>query len=294
MHGDEMTSKNTYEEPRPTLPADLRRSVQVESGHCCAIKGCGEHTYLEIHHIDQDRNNNKQENLILLCDKHHKMAHADVIDRKALRQYKALLVDSHTSLINEKLDELKALMIQEKHTVPGPEHSSEQPADDRVEKRAAARSSLLNFVLYHVAIAHYEKKNSLYFQHQVEFRRGETELLLDALRQDDDLPEDIILDVQYLRKPYMDAPAYGPMLAKKLEIYELLTGRIARGILIAVVGRERMLEGDYLNMTREGVESCGGKVTLQVYSCEQVGFHPGAISAAIFASNLKDEAAVDG
>lgn len=53
-----------------------------------------------------------------------------------------------------------------------------------------------------------------------------------------------------------------------MEIYELLTGRLARGIFIAVVGRERMLEGDYLNMTREGVESCGGKVTLQVYSCE--------------------------
>lgn len=293
-HGDEMTSKNTYEEPRPTLPADLRRSVLVESGHCCAIKGCGEHTYLEIHHIDQDRNNNKLENLILLCDKHHKMAHADVIDRKALGQYKAFLIDSHTSLITKNLDELKALMIEEKHTVPEPEPSSEQPADDRVEKRAAARSSLLNFVLYHVAIAHYEKEDSLYFEHQVEFRRGQTELLLDALRQDDDLPEDIILDVQYLRKPYMDAPAYGPMLAKKLEIYELLTGRQARGILIAIVGRERMLEGDYLKMTREGVESCGGKVTLKVYSCEQVGFHPGAISAASFASNLKGEGAVDG
>lgn len=288
-----MTYKNTYEEPRPTLPTDLRRSVLVESGHCCAIKGCGEHTYLEIHHIDQNRNNNKLENLILLCVKHHKMAHANVIDRKALRQYKGLLIDSHTSLIAEKLDELKALMVQEKHTAPEPEPSSDQPADDRVEKRAAARSSLLNFVLYHVAIAHYEKNNNLYFEHQVEFRRGETVLLLDALRQDDDLPEDIILDVQYLRKSYMDAPAYGPMLAKKLEIYELLTGRQARGILIVVVGRERMLEGDCLTMTREGVESCGGKVTLQLYSCEQVGFHPGAISAASFASNLKGEGAVN-
>ncbi|MNV64689.1 hypothetical protein D3C71_1573440 [compost metagenome] len=112
------------------------------------------------------------------------------------------------------------------------------------------------------------------------------------------MAEDVILDAHYLRKPYLDAPAYGPWLAKKLELYELLTGRPARGVLIAVVGCERMLEASYLDMTRKGVESCGGKVSLQVYSCEQVGFHPGAISAAAYASNLKldntSASAVDG
>lgn len=284
-----MTSKQIYEEPRPSIPADLRRSVEVESGHCCAIKGCNDHTYLEIHHIDENRNNNKQENLILLCDKHHKMAHANVIDRKALKQYKALLVDSHATLIAEKLEELKALFVQEKVGTPEPEKSSAQPADERVVKHAAARSEILNFALYHVAIAHFERESGLYFEHQVQFKRDDTSLNLDALRQDDDLPEDIILDVHYLRKPYMDVLAYGPWLAKKLEIYELLTGRPARGVLIAVVGRERMLEGNYLDMTRKGVESCNGKVLLQIYSCEQIGFHPGAVSAATFASNLKKE-----
>lgn len=284
-----MTSKQKYEESRPSIPADLRRSVEVESGHCCAIKGCNEHTYLEIHHIDENRNNNRQDNLILLCDKHHKMAHANVIDRKALKQYKALLVDSHATLIAEKFEELKALIVQEKVGTPEPEKSSAQPADELVVKQAAARSEILNFVLYHVAIAHFEKESGLYFEHQVQFTMGDTSLTLDALRQDDDLPEDIILDVHYLRKPYMDAPAYGPWLAKKLEIYELFTGRLARGVLIAVVGRERMLEGNYLDMTRKGVDSCKGKVELQVFSCEQVGFHPGAVSAAMFASNLKNE-----
>ncbi len=288
-----MTSNKTYEEPRLSIPIDLRRSVEVESGHCCAIKGCNEHTYLEIHHIDQNRENNKLENLILLCDKHHKMAHANVIDRKALRQYKALLSDSHASLIAEKFEELKKLIVQGKSATPETEHSAVQPVDERVEKKAASRAEILNFALYHVTIAHYEKEHGLYFEHQVQFVRGETTLLLDALRQDDDLPEDIIIDVHYLRKPYMDAPAYGPWLAKKLEIYELLTGRPARGILIVVVGRERMLEGCYLDMTREGVASCSGKVTLEVYSCEQVGFHPGAVSAAMFASNVSPPASGD-
>lgn len=48
-----------------------------------------------------------------------------------------------------------------------------------------------------------------------------------------------------------------------------------------------MLEGGDLDMIRQGVEACNGEVTLKIYSCEQVGFHPGAVSAASFASNLK-------
>lgn len=79
-----------YEKGRPNIPSEIRRSVEVESGHQCAIKGCSEHTYLEIHHIDNNRENNDVGNLILLCDKHHKMAHANVIDRKSLYEYKRL------------------------------------------------------------------------------------------------------------------------------------------------------------------------------------------------------------
>jgi hypothetical protein len=33
---------------------------------------------------------------------------------------------------------------------------------------------------------------------------------------------------------------------------------------------------------------------LQAYSCEQVGFHLVAISATLFASNLKGKVAIDG
>ena len=218
------------------------------------------------------------------------MAHKEVIDRKALRQYKSLLADSHSVLINEKLEEIKALIIQGKTGVPEPEKTTNQPVDDQVKKFSPQRSEILNYALYHIAIAHYEKTNNLYFEHQVEFTRGNSSLFLDALRQDDSLLEDIIIDVHYLRKPYMDAPAYGPWLVKKLELYRLMTGRAARGILIIVVGRERMLGDNYLDLTRKGVESCEGKVSLQVYSCEQVGFHPGTISAAGFASNLKSHA----
>lgn len=84
---------NSYEKARPTISAELRRAIEVESGHCCAIQHCNEHTYLEIHHIDKNRENNTINNLILLCDKHHKMAHAEVIDRKALHEHKKLLTN---------------------------------------------------------------------------------------------------------------------------------------------------------------------------------------------------------
>lgn len=87
---------STYQSDRPAVPVNIRREVEVEAGHKCSITTCHEHTYLEIHHINQDRADNRRENLILLCDKHHKMAHARVIDTKALLSYKELL-RSHSS-----------------------------------------------------------------------------------------------------------------------------------------------------------------------------------------------------
>lgn len=80
-----------YENDRPSINADIKRAIEVEAGHTCSIKDCFDHTYLEIHHINENREDNSLDNLILLCDKHHKMAHAKRIDRKALKAYKSLL-----------------------------------------------------------------------------------------------------------------------------------------------------------------------------------------------------------
>lgn len=82
---------STYQSDRPTIPQNIRREIKVEAGHKCSVTTCNEHTYLEIHHINQNREDNRKENLILLCDKHHKMAHAGEIDRKAQHKYKEIL-----------------------------------------------------------------------------------------------------------------------------------------------------------------------------------------------------------
>lgn len=280
-------NEKTYQTARPAIPANLRRSVEVESGHSCAIKGCSEHTYLEIHHIDENRENNVLGNLILLCDKHHKMAHADVIDKKALREYKKLLSESHNTLINQRFDQLEALIKGAKTDQPTPVLTEDQPADEETKKYSAERHAILGFALTHVAICHYEKMHNQYFEHQVEFVRGKDKLSLDALRQDDDLDADIIIDVHYFRKSYLDAPAYGSWLDKKIELYELLTGRRAKGVLLAVVGRERIKGEGALPLTTEGIKQCAHEIKLEVYSCEDVGFHPGAVSATAFASNIK-------
>lgn len=282
-----MVDKN-YDGPRKRIGAEIRRKIEVESGHKCAIKDCSEHTYLEIHHIDENRDNNNPENLILLCDKHHKMSHAKIIDRMALRMHKDLLTVSINKIILDQFDELKTLIKDSNYgSQPKSILSEKQPIDHSIQKYAPKRFEILDFALRHVAISHYEKKSSIYFEHQVEFVKGEDHLLLHAIRQDDDLAEDIIIEFEYLRKSYLDAPVYAQLLEKKLELYELLTGRKARGILLVVVGRSRMKEDGYLNFTLKSVQESKKNITLVIYDCEDVGFYPGPVSAGIFAVNLK-------
>lgn len=41
--------------------------------HVCAIPGCGWDKCIEIHHIDENHNNDVKENLIPLCPNHHRL-----------------------------------------------------------------------------------------------------------------------------------------------------------------------------------------------------------------------------
>lgn len=79
-----------YNSSRPHVQATLRREAEIEAGHQCSVAHCYEHTYLDLHHIDGNRDNNNIQNVIILCSKHHRMAEKGEIDRIALREYKRL------------------------------------------------------------------------------------------------------------------------------------------------------------------------------------------------------------
>ncbi|PZQ94318.1 MAG: hypothetical protein DI533_22460 [Cereibacter sphaeroides] len=273
-------TRTQYDKPRPSIPAAVERLVLVEAGHACAIKECRDHTYVELHHIDENRENNDLVNLIVLCDRHHKMAHAGKIDRKSLRMYKDLLSRSRDAEILARLERLEAERVVASAELPVAGASEEQPVDASITKSSAARWAVQQFALSQVAITWYEKEANIYLERHVELESGDRRLVLDGLKQSDGDASDVIIDFCYIRKAYLDAPAYPAWFKEKLDLYEMMTGRKAVGVMLVVFGRERMLEEGGIPMIRRGVDETEG-VSLAVYSCEQLGFHPGPISAGV-------------
>lgn len=100
---------------RPTIPAEIGRTIKVAAGHRCSISRCPVVVGLEIHHIDHNRENNSPENLILLCEMHHTLAHENKIDKKALSLYKLNLNngDAHFSAMDQKAYQHLKLKISE-------------------------------------------------------------------------------------------------------------------------------------------------------------------------------------
>lgn len=279
-----------YKEPRPALPANLRRAVEVESGHACAVNRCGEHTYLEIHHINQNREDNRIENLILLCDKHHKMAHSGVIDKKALNEYKRLLKGAYISDLMERLRRLEELTAQ------GDKLASEVPTAHTLEasqdpdlptKTTAGRPQLMYLTLEQLALARFERENNLLLERHARITKGTAFLELDALRQDDDLSEDVIVEVRWLRKRYLDGPVWVRQVEAVTETYEFITGRKARGVLLFVVPKQNMKTLADLPLTAAELEKLERKPEIFIYTYAELGFDPGAVSSELFTSNVK-------
>ena len=81
-------------EPSRDIPADVRRAVEVEAGHRCAIPTC-RHGHYDLHHITEYAKGGLhiKENLIALCKNCHDRVHRGEIDRKSLIAYKKQLQD---------------------------------------------------------------------------------------------------------------------------------------------------------------------------------------------------------
>lgn len=282
-----------YYDPRPPISAELRRAVEVESGHACAVVRCSEHTYLEIHHINDNREDNRVENLVLLCDKHHKMAHAGVIDRKALREYKRLLQEAYTTVLGERVRRLEELMAQGRtmDAEPPPSPAPAQHIDPGIPvKTVARRSELMYLTLEQIALAKYERDSKLLLERRPKFTRGGASVQLDAIRQDDDLAEDIVVEVRWLRKRYLDAPIWVRQVDAATSTYEMIAGRKARGVLIFVVPKDSMKRVSDLPLTAAELDKVDRKPEVVIYTYAELGFDPGAISSGLFASDLKPSA----
>jgi hypothetical protein len=93
---------------RPAIPRPLERDVLIEAGHRCAIPTCRQRP-VDIAHIEPWARVRKHEfeNLIVLCKNCHGLVHDGVIDRPALRQYKANL-----SLLHYRYGEFERRMLQ--------------------------------------------------------------------------------------------------------------------------------------------------------------------------------------
>ena len=74
-------------EGRPSIPAQIKRDVLIESGYRCAIPRCGQ-TEITIDHIDDYAKVKEHsfDNHIVLCANCHQRKTQGRIDRKALLQ----------------------------------------------------------------------------------------------------------------------------------------------------------------------------------------------------------------
>jgi hypothetical protein len=276
-----------YDDSRPAIPADLRRAVEVESGHACAIHRCGEHTYLEIHHINGNREDNRVENLILLCDKHHKMAHAGVIDRRALREYKERLRENYRSELHSRVEQLEKLVqhlakVDESYQI----RPSEAPNPDLAQKSVASRPAVMALTLEQLALVRFERERGYYLDRGVSYRKEGARVELDALRQDDRLNADVVVEVRWIRKRYLDSAIHVQQLDAKVALYELMTGRKAQGVLILVVPKVSMTDEESVRQSVDAAAQSERKPELVVYSYDELGFDPGPVSAGLFTENI--------
>lgn len=83
----------------------------TEAGHRCTVRRCNEHI-VEVHHVDENRENNNPDNLVVLCDKHHKLAHQGKISRKDLNEYKRLLFEQPVPTVQSSYDDFDKKLLK--------------------------------------------------------------------------------------------------------------------------------------------------------------------------------------
>lgn len=223
------------------------------------------------------------------------MAHNKVIDRKSLHEYKRLLQEAYTSDLSQRVRRLEELISQ------GNALEKEETSNQTVQPEASAglpiktvsrRAQLMYLTLEQIALTRFERDSKLIFERQPKFVKGDATLQLDAVRQDDDLPEDVVVEVRWLRKRYLDAPVWVRQIEAATSTYEQMTGRNARGVLIFVVPKDSMKQISDLPVTAAELNKLDRKPEVVIYTYDELGFNPGAISTELFACNVRTNESV--
>jgi hypothetical protein len=196
--------------------------------------------------------------------------------------------ERHAQIL-QQMEQLRHLMEQGGAEKQAPSQDNQHPTEETVTlpiKVVTVRSQLLYLTLDQLAISHLERRRRTTYERRVTIRTADGEVFLDALRQDDDLPADQIVEVRWLRKRYLDAPVWAAQVTSKVKLYELLTGRAALGTLLFVVP-DKLGDLDELPYSRDAITQAEPPIAGVIATYSNIGFDPGPISAAVFASNTR-------
>lgn len=79
---------------RVAVPQQTREQMHLECGLRCPIPACTHEDGLDLHHIDGDPSNNSNENLLVLCAVHHRMATEGKLTMNMCRSIKGWLAET--------------------------------------------------------------------------------------------------------------------------------------------------------------------------------------------------------
>ena len=76
---------------RRAIPSEIRLQLLVQCGYKCSMPRCSITESLEFHHINKNPNDNRRENVIVLCAVHHHLADIGKVSVKACQLMKQQL-----------------------------------------------------------------------------------------------------------------------------------------------------------------------------------------------------------
>jgi hypothetical protein len=168
------------------------------------------------------------------------------------------------------------------HGRPPSADSHREPTDNGLPTLTiGSRTRLSALTLEQLALARFEKERGLYVQREATLTKSGSRLQLDALHQSRNSAGDLLIEVRWIRKRFLDSPIFVQQVGAATEAYELFTGRHAEGVLILVTPDKPWANLVDLSQTSDELTRALRPPEVLVYTYAQLGFVPAALSADI-------------